>query len=999
MADKTLKTRIQHKRGSLNDWNQATNFTPLDGELIVYNEKNGTPPKFKVGDGATLVGNLPFATVENDSHNHTTSTITDFENSVNEIIENSGAVIVDDNGKISTSALPAIPQSLLPSYVDDVLEYNSKSAFPAKGETGKIYVSTDTNLTYRWSGSTYTEISPSLALGETNSTAYAGDKGAAAYKHAVTNKGIAKASGLYKITTNSEGHVTAASAVTKQDILNLGIVEGNGENVSGNYLPLIGGTMTGSIKTTKTSQAFVMGNSTNPTLATLSLAMGDLGTRTYFTHYDENSSYYDNFVLPGTKDLTENGNYWILTTKSPVSVAQGGTGATNVESAMNNLNGRRIFSHYSQLGLTEASTSYEIWAALPRDSSFIGHNSNFNQVTDTPNGYGVVQIVKTNDNYGSGTFTRVNTDEAVFCWEASFYLNREFDGWKSVITERGGTITGTLTTGNLTISNSNNYSYLYLANQNGDNIGGLYASDSENRLYLINHAPNSTAGKYEGYGLPAVTTDNLTDHRWYSILTSKNPVTVAQGGTGATTAEGARTALGITDNKVAQTLTNNSTSSTMFYLLAGTSASTTTAGSIFNNHLRANIKEGTTNAEGFVELYLGSATAKGSAGNKTGKIALYSNGTNYHLIIPSNNSITTNITHTLPTVSGTFLNTGNYENYITPANIEAAPTSHASTTTNYGLSTTTLYGHAMASSTTPKALGATASVGSETAKFARGDHVHPLPALTSCTGTLTVAKGGTGATNAATAMSNLKGRQIFTSYSQLGLTEASTSYEIWAALPADSSFIAHNSNNSQVTDTPVTYGIVQITKTSTNYGVGYYSNVNADPKIYNATFYLNRTFDGWKQVITETEFTDNKVAQTSTNPTTSTKYYPLVGSSSSNTTAGAVFNTAFNVNFKNGTASAEGNIELILGNSTATGTAGNKTGWLCLYSPGTSYHMIKPASTNSALTHTLPAVSGTILNSGNYQNYAKLSNLGDVVVATSTPSSVTNGKWYLIKQG
>ena len=116
-----------------------------------------------------------------------------------------------------------IPSSQLPSYVDDVLEYSAKSNFPTTGETGKIYVDTSTNKTYRWSGSAYTEISSSLALGETSSTAYYGDKGAAAYAHAVTNKGVAKTSGLYKITTNSEGHVTAGTAVVKEDITALGI--------------------------------------------------------------------------------------------------------------------------------------------------------------------------------------------------------------------------------------------------------------------------------------------------------------------------------------------------------------------------------------------------------------------------------------------------------------------------------------------------------------------------------------------------------------------------------------------------------------------------------------------------------------------------------------------------------------------------------------------------------------------------------------------------------
>ncbi len=72
-----------------------------------------------------------------------------------------------------------IPSSYLPSYVDDVLEFKNRESFPASGEDGKIYVAEDTNITYRWSGENYVEISASLALGETSSTAYAGNKGKA----------------------------------------------------------------------------------------------------------------------------------------------------------------------------------------------------------------------------------------------------------------------------------------------------------------------------------------------------------------------------------------------------------------------------------------------------------------------------------------------------------------------------------------------------------------------------------------------------------------------------------------------------------------------------------------------------------------------------------------------------------------------------------------------------------------------------------------------------
>ena len=76
-----------------------------------------------------------------------------------------------------------VPASQLPSYVDDVLEFDELSGFPRPGEAGKIYVAVDTNLTYRWSGSDYVEIGTSLALGETSSTAYRGDRGKTAYEH------------------------------------------------------------------------------------------------------------------------------------------------------------------------------------------------------------------------------------------------------------------------------------------------------------------------------------------------------------------------------------------------------------------------------------------------------------------------------------------------------------------------------------------------------------------------------------------------------------------------------------------------------------------------------------------------------------------------------------------------------------------------------------------------------------------------------------------------
>ena len=81
------------------------------------------------------------------------------------------------NGAAPLGSDSKVPAANLPSYVDDVEEYASKSAFPVTGESGKIYVDLSDNKTYRWSGTDYVVIGNDLALGETSSTAYPGNKG------------------------------------------------------------------------------------------------------------------------------------------------------------------------------------------------------------------------------------------------------------------------------------------------------------------------------------------------------------------------------------------------------------------------------------------------------------------------------------------------------------------------------------------------------------------------------------------------------------------------------------------------------------------------------------------------------------------------------------------------------------------------------------------------------------------------------------------------------
>lgn len=92
-----------------------------------------------------------------------------------------GLAELDETGRV--------PSSQLPSYVDDVIDVDTYSNLPNPGESGKIYITTDNNKQYRWSGTGYAEISSSLALGTTSETAGRGDWTQAAYNHSLITNG------------------------------------------------------------------------------------------------------------------------------------------------------------------------------------------------------------------------------------------------------------------------------------------------------------------------------------------------------------------------------------------------------------------------------------------------------------------------------------------------------------------------------------------------------------------------------------------------------------------------------------------------------------------------------------------------------------------------------------------------------------------------------------------------------------------------------------------
>lgn len=61
MANKTFQSRIVQKHDTKANWDKATNFVPLKGEIIVYDDLN----KIKIGDGNTTVVNLSYSTTIN----------------------------------------------------------------------------------------------------------------------------------------------------------------------------------------------------------------------------------------------------------------------------------------------------------------------------------------------------------------------------------------------------------------------------------------------------------------------------------------------------------------------------------------------------------------------------------------------------------------------------------------------------------------------------------------------------------------------------------------------------------------------------------------------------------------------------------------------------------------------------------------------------------------------------------------------------------------------
>lgn len=123
------------------------------------------------------------------------------------------------------------------------------------------------------------------------------------------------------------------------------------------------------------------------------------------------------------------------------------------------------------------------------------------------------------------------------------------------------------------------------------------------------------------------------------------------------------------------------------------------------------------------------------------------------------------------------------------------------------------------------------------------------------------------------------------------------------------------------------------------------------------------TYEGW-WAHADYDSGNNKVAISANAPTASTVYYPLMHTTTSGTTA-VTANSGTKFHHLTGTDSTAGHNQLTLGNSTASGTAGNSTGKIALYGTTAYYTIIQPGAPTANRTITLPNASGTVVTSGN----------------------------------
>jgi len=479
-----------------------------------------TDAKGRVTSGTTLASSdLPTYTGTITSSQVTTALGFTPENIANKAVAN-GYASLDGSGKV--------PSAQLPSYVDDVLEYANLAAFPVTGSSGIIYVTQDTNKTYRWTGSAYVEISPSpgttdsLTEGSTNfyftnararaslnftagSGAYNSTTGALTIPTNTTHltNGSGYITGNQTVTLSGDASGSGATAITVT-LANSGVTAGtytkittdakgrvtSGTTLASSDLPTYTGTITSSQVTT--ALGFTPYNSTNPSgyitssgTAAVSIIHQVTDSRsTVTTPQSINMGVVFDFKQNTTENLSDGGTYFGQMTFRQYGSTTDWSGG---------------LSH--QLGFTDngniwqrsgSSTTWGSWKKI-WDSSNL---TNLNQLTNGPGyitGYTETDTLATVTGRGATTSTAVTLTYSIGDGTAALRLSPASSSgsfqWASTSLSSGLGSGQTMIhlLGNATgLNNSGYVGYQYGGSAGSTNSFvslGLYGNDNILRVY------------------------------------------------------------------------------------------------------------------------------------------------------------------------------------------------------------------------------------------------------------------------------------------------------------------------------------------------------------------------------------------------------------------------------------------------------------------------------------------------------------------------------------
>jgi hypothetical protein len=442
------------------------------------------------------------------------------------------------NGYASLNSSGQIPSTQLPSYVDDVLEAANLAAFPASGETGKIYVALDTNKTYRWSGSAYVYITSGAVdsvagktgvVTLTNSDVGLGsveNKSSATIRGEITSSNVTTALGFTPYnSTNPSGYITG---ITSSNVTTaLGFTPYNATNPSGyitssalsgyltsatassTYLPLSGGTLTGAITGT-TFQGGGWGSYLNPSTAAIrgnggyggafALVDGAYGIALYSVTGTLHFGFGSNTAVTAKATMDTNGNF---NTAGAITQASNQVlHAGNYNSYAPTLTGTGASGTW---GISVTGTANNITAYTINQSLGTGNSPTFDSITLTNNGNGT--NVKIGDDVWIGDCNLGNTFRIRGNDPAQGYIV-----FGSDTTQLGRNGTGALTWGGNALLTAGNYGSYALPLSGGTvsgvitTTGGIAAvADSvANDPYGFISVSRSSAANYSYFGMTRV---------------------------------------------------------------------------------------------------------------------------------------------------------------------------------------------------------------------------------------------------------------------------------------------------------------------------------------------------------------------------------------------------------------------------------------------------------------------------------------------------------------